>query len=100
MEMEELSKDDQIEFKWLEPKLQGNDTVVFRLEDGALVKVKVDIDRAGLATNFRNPDGTPHYNVNANLRLTVIPPDKKFTVPRSSLQVSQAPKKTPPGQVT
>lgn len=95
-----MSKDDQIEFKWLEPKLQGNDTVVFRLEDGALVKVKVDIDRAGVATNFRNPDGTPHYNVNANLRLTIIPPDKKFTIAKSSLQVPQAPKKTPPGQVT
>lgn len=95
-----MSKDDQIEFKWLEPKLQGNDTVVFRLEDGALVKVKVDIDRAGVATNFRNPDGTPHYNVNANLRLTIIPPDKKFTIAKSSLQVPQAPKKTPPGQVS
>lgn len=98
--MRKLSKDDQIEFKWLEPKLQGNDTVVFRLEDGALVKVKVDIDRAGVATNFRNPDGTPHYNVNANLRLTIIPPDKKFTIAKSSLQVPQAPKKTPPGQVS
>jgi hypothetical protein len=95
-----LSKDDQVEFKWLEPKLQGNDTVVFRLEDGALVKVKVDIDRAGVATNFRNPDDTPHYNVNTNVRLTIIPPDKKFTIAKSSLQVPQAPKKTPPGQVT
>jgi len=98
--MRKLSKDDRIEFKLLEPKLQGNDTVVFRLEDGALVKVKVDIDRAGIATNFRNPDGTAHYNVNASLRLTIVPPDKKFTVPKSSLQLPQAPKKAPPGQVT
>lgn len=95
-----MSKDDQIEFRWLEQKLQGNDTVIFRLEDGALVKVKVDIDRAGVAINFHNPDGTSHYNVNANLRLTVIPPDKKFTVHKSALQAPQAPHKPPPGQVS
>jgi hypothetical protein len=95
-----LSKDDQIEFKWLDCRLQGNDTVIFRLEDGALVKVKVDIDRAGVATNFRNPDGTSHYNVNANLRLTVIPPDKKFTIHKSALQGPQPAHKPPPGQVS
>ncbi len=98
--MRRLSKDDQVEFKWLEPKLQGTDTVVFRLDDGAMVKVKVDVDRAGVAINFRNPDGTSHYNVNANLRITIVPPDKKFTVSKSSLQIPQAPKKAPPGQVS
>jgi len=94
-------KDEQIEFKWLEAKSQGNDTVVFRLDDGAVVKIKVDIDRAGVALNFTNPDGTPHYNVNTNLRITVLPPDRKFKVPRASLQIQpSAPKRSPPsGQV-
>lgn len=94
------SQPDQIEFKWLDSRSQGNDTVVFRLEDGALVKIRVNIDRAGVATNFRNPDGTPHYNVNANLQISVIPSEKKYTVPRASLQMGAPPKPTPPGQVT
>lgn len=95
-------KDEQIEFKWLEAKSQGNDTVVFRLDDGAVVKIKVDIDRAGIALNFTNSDGTPHYNVNTNLRITVLPPDRKFKVPRASLQIQPSvPKRSPPsGQVT
>jgi len=90
-------KDEQIEFKWLEAKSQGNDTVVFRLDDGALVKIKVDIDRAGVALNFTNPDGTPHYNVNTNLRLTIIPPEKRYKMPKASLQVPpSAPRQAPP----
>jgi hypothetical protein len=83
---------DQIEFKWLEAKLVGSDTVVFRLEDGAMVKVKVDIGRAGVAVNFKNPDGTPHYNVNAGLRIQVIPKSKKFYIPKSKLRVPTPPK--------
>ena len=70
----------------------GNDTVAFRLEDGAMVKVKVDIGRAGVAVNFKNPDGTPHYNVNAGLRIQVIPKSKKFYIPKSKLRVPTPPK--------
>ncbi len=94
------NQSDQVEFKWLDARLQGNDTVVFRLEDGALVKIRVNVDRAGVALNYRNPDGTLHYNVSTNLNLTVIPSDKKFTVPKASLQAPTPPKPTPPGQVT
>ena len=36
-----------------------NEFVSFKLEDGTIVKVKVDLDRVGIATNFNNPDGTP-----------------------------------------
>ena len=52
-------KEDLVEFKWLEAKPVGSDTVTFRLEDGAIVKIKVDVDRAGVAVNFTNPDGNP-----------------------------------------
>ena len=77
--------EDNVEFKILDYKLLGSDTVVFRLEDGAMVKVKVDISRAGVAINFKNPDGSPHYNIAADLRINVTPPEKKFSIPKSQL---------------
>ena len=54
-----MSEDkDTVQFRILDYKLIGSDTVAFRLEDGAIVKIKVDLDRAGVAENFKNPDGT------------------------------------------
>jgi hypothetical protein len=85
---------DQVEFKLLDSKLVGNDTVVFRLEDGAIVKIKVDITRAGVAINFKNPDGTPHYAVDTNLGLQVIPKSKKFYIAKSKLRVPAPPKES------
>jgi hypothetical protein len=76
----------RIEFKWLEAKCTGTDTVVFKLEDGATVKIKVDLDRAGVATNLTNPDGTPHYQIGASLKLNVIPAKKAYFVPKSQLK--------------
>lgn len=70
--------EENIEFKMLEAKLVGSDTVVFRLEDGTMVKIKVDIDRAGVATNFKNPDGSSHYSINAGLKIGVVPSEKIF----------------------
>ena len=84
--------EDKIEFKMLEAKLVGSDTVVFRLEDGAQVKIKVDIARAGVATNLTNPDGTPHYNIGAGLRIQVIPAKKKYYIQRSKLKFPTAKK--------
>ena len=84
---------DLVEFKWLDSKLVGSDTVTFRLEDGALVKIKVDVDRAGIAVNYTNPDGSPHYHINTSLKITVVPPKKKFYLPRS--QLPPAPSKKP-----
>ena len=92
-----MNTGDQIEFKWIDAKLIGSDIVSFRLEDGALVRVKVDINRAGVATTYTNPDGSPCYNVTANIMVTTIPPDKKFKAPNQNFQ---APKKPPAGQVT
>ena len=78
--------DPKIEFKWLEAKCTGTDTVVFKLEDGATVKIKVDLDRAGVATTFTNPDGTPHYNIGASLKVNVIPKARSYYVPRSQIR--------------
>ena len=86
--------DDKIEFKMLKAKLVGSDTVVFRLEDGAQVKIVVAIGRAGVAVNFTNPDGTPHYNINTALRMEVTPPKKKYFIPRSKLKVPTAKKES------
>jgi len=83
---------ENVEFKWLDAKLTGSDTVVFRLEDGALVKIRVDINRAGIATNFKNPDGTPHYSIDAGLRIQIIPSSKKFYIPKSKLRIPATPK--------
>lgn len=82
-----MTEKEQVEFKWLDAKLVGNDTVVFRLEDGAMVKIKVDIRRAGVAVDFKNPDGTPRYAVDTNLGIQVIPKSKKFYIPKSKLRV-------------
>jgi len=83
---------ENVEFKLLDSKSVGNDTVVFRLEDGTTVKIKVEINRAGIATNFKNPDGTPHYAIDAGLRIQVIPKSKKFYIPRSKLKSPPHPK--------
>lgn len=77
--------EDAVEFKWLEARLVGSDTVTFRLEDGALVKIKVDVDRAGIALNYTGPDVAPHYHVDASIKVNVVPPAKKFKIPRSEL---------------
>ena len=86
--------EEQVEFKWLDTKVVGNDTVVFRLEDGAMVKIKVGVTRAGVATNFKNPDGTPHYSVDANLGILVIPKSKRFYIPKSKLRTPTLPKES------
>ena len=84
----------KVEFKWLEAKCVGTDTVVFRLNDGATVKIKVDVDRAGVAANYTNPDGTPHYNIGASLKVNVIPTKKSYYIPRSKVKAVPS-KKSP-----
>jgi len=73
----------------------GSDFVSFKLEDGALVKVKVDLDRVGIATNHKNPDGTPHYAINTSVKISIIPSDRSFSIEKN-LKDKQPP---PPGQM-
>ncbi len=87
---------DRIDFKMLDFKRLEHDFVSFELEDGTIVKVKVDLDRVGKATNFTNPDGTPHYAINTSVKLSIIPSDRKFTVTKSSIKGKQS---SPPGQM-
>jgi len=86
----------KIEFKMIDYERVGNDFVSFKLDDGTLVKVKVDLDRVGLATNYTNPDGTPHYAINTSVKLSIIPSDRKFSVEKTQIKGKQS---SPPGQM-
>ena len=86
----------KIEFKMLDHERLENDFVSFKLEDGTIVKVKVDLDRVGIAINFINPDGTPHYAINTSVKLSIIPKNKKFSVEKKSVKGKQS---SPPNQM-
>ena len=86
--------EDKIEFEVLEAKLLGSDTIVFKLEDGTQVKIRVGIARVGVAKNFKNPDGTPHYAVDTNLQISFVPASKKFYIPKSRIKVPAPPKES------
>ena len=86
----------KIEFKMLDHERLENDFVSFKLEDGTIVKVKVDLDRVGIAINFTNPDGTPHYAINTSVKLSIIPKNKKFLVEKKSVKGKQS---SPPNQM-
>lgn len=91
-----MSSKDKIEFKMLDYQRLENEFVSFKLEDGTVVKVKVDLDRVGKAINFTNPDGTPHYAINTSVKLSIIPSDRTFSVEKTSLKGKQS---SPPGQM-
>jgi major membrane immunogen (membrane-anchored lipoprotein) len=89
-------KNEKIEFKMLDYKRLENDFVSFELEDGSIVKVKVDLDRVGKALNFKNRDGTPRYTINTSVKVSIIPSDRKFSVEKSSVKSKNSP---PPDQM-
>ncbi|QUC63831.1 hypothetical protein NsoK4_05000 [Nitrosopumilus sp. K4] len=87
---------EKIDFEMLDYKRLENEFVSFELEDGTIVKVKVDLDRVGKAINYTNPDGTPHYAINTAVKLSITPPDKKFSVQKNSIKGKST---KPPGQM-
>ena len=89
-------KPNKIEFKMLDYERLENEFVSFKLEDGTVVKVKVDLDRVGIATNFTNPDGTPHYAINTSVKLSVIPNNRTFSVEKTNVKGKQS---SPPSQM-
>ncbi len=89
-------KPEKIDFKILDFSRLEHDFVSFKLEDDTIVKVKVDLDRVGIATNYKNPDGTPHYAINTSVKMSIIPKDKTFSVEKSSVKGKQS---SPPGQM-
>ena len=90
------TNNEKIEFEVLDYERLENEFVSFKLEDGTIVKVKVDLDRVGKAVNFTNPDGTPHYAINTAVKLSIIPSSRKFSVEKNSLKGKNP---SPPGQM-
>ncbi|GIU71320.1 MAG: hypothetical protein KatS3mg003_0799 [Candidatus Nitrosocaldaceae archaeon] len=82
---------EKIEFKMLDYECIDKDTVTFKLEDDTIVKIKVDLDRVGVATNYRNPDGTPHYMINTSVKVKIIPSDRRFSVEKSKMRTNNIP---------
>ena len=80
-----MSEKDSVEFKWLEAKPIGNQTVVFNLEDGTQVRIKVDITRAGIAINSVNPDGSPLYHFDIASGVQIVPAQRKFRLPKQQI---------------
>ncbi|TLX82876.1 MAG: hypothetical protein E6L00_02515 [Thaumarchaeota archaeon] len=87
---------EKIDFKMLDHERTGNEYVSFKLEDGTIVKVKVDLDRVGIATNYKNPDGTSHYAINTSVKITVIPNERKFSMESDAIKGKSS---VPPGQM-
>ena len=72
---------EQIKYRLISAKVVGSNVVNFRLEDGSLVKVYVELTRAGVATDRKAPDGTPLYNFSINSRVEVETKEKTFYAP-------------------
>ena len=87
-----MSERNSVEFKWLEAKPIGNQTVVFNLEDGTQVRIRVDINRAGVAINSVNPDGSPQYHFDIASNVQIVPAQRKFKVAKKQIGLSK-PKK-------
>ena len=80
---------EKIEFEMLDYERLENETISFKLEDGTIIKIKVDLNRVGKAINFTNPDGTPHYVIDTAFKTSIIPPNRRFFVNKSSFKGKQ-----------
>jgi hypothetical protein len=72
---------EQIKFRQISAKVVGSNVVNFRLEDGNLVKVHVELTRVGVAVDRKAPDGTPIYNFALTPRVEIETKDKTFYAP-------------------
>ena len=70
----------------LEANVDGSDEVTFQLEDGSIIKIRVNIDRAGVATNYHNSDGSKHYNVQASMSVNVISSDRTYKLSKPGMK--------------
>ena len=72
---------EQIKYKQISAKLVGSNVVNFRLEDGNLLKIHLELTRIGVAIDRKAPDGTPIYNFAMNPRIEIETKDKTFYAP-------------------
>jgi hypothetical protein len=81
---------DQIKYKRITAKLVGSNVVNYRLEDGTLVKIFVELNRAGVALDRKAPDGTPLYNFGIGTRIDVQTKDGTFYAPHPLIPTRKA----------
>ncbi len=81
---------EQIKYRQITAKLVGSNVVNFRLEDGNLLKVHVDLGRIGVAVDRKAPDGTPIYNFALNPRVEIETKDKTFLAPAPPMPTQSA----------
>ena len=73
---------EQIKYKQLSFARTGNkEPIVFRLEDATVIKVYFEMMRVGIAADRKNPDGTPLYIFQHNIRIETETKDKTFFMP-------------------
>lgn len=72
---------EQIKYRQISAKLVGSNVVNFRLEDGNLLKIHLELTRIGAAVDRKAPDGTPIYNIAMNPRVEIETKDKTFLAP-------------------
>ena len=46
----------------------------------------MNIDRAGVATNYHNSDGSKHYNVQASMSVNVISSDRTYKLSKPGMK--------------
>jgi hypothetical protein len=78
-----------MKFKMISAKLVGSNVVNFRLEDGTLMKIHVEIGRMGVAVDAKAPDGSPIYNFNLNPRIEFVPKDRTYLAPAPNMPITK-----------
>ncbi|MGD0451660.1 MAG: hypothetical protein ABSA79_11490 [Candidatus Bathyarchaeia archaeon] len=81
---------EQIKYKQISVKLVGSNVVNFRLEDGTLLKIFVEVTRAGVAVDRKGPDGMPIYNLNINTRPELETKDRIYFAPPPQVPTQSA----------
>lgn len=84
---------ERIKYKQISAKLVGSNVVNYRLEDGTLFKIHVDLARVGVAVDRKSPDGMPLYNFGIGTRVEVQSKDKIYYAPLPRLPTQNAGKK-------
>ena len=84
----------KIEFRMLDHERLENDFVSFKLEDGTIVKVKVDLDRVGIAINFQIL--TAHHIMQSTLQSNYLlyQKTKNFQLKKNQLKENKVPLQT------
>ena len=80
---------EQIKYKRITAKIVGSNVVNFRLEDGTLVKIFVEMNRAGIAIDRKAPDGSPLYNFEIGTRMDIQTKEGTFYAPQPPMPIAK-----------